>query len=129
MAYPFQACLWWGKDLTLIYNAPYSEVCPLCLKSDYLDNCRLYSNTQISLECWDRWPGLVSRICFAIPLTSLMVIAELWNSLGPLSELVLSGTPVSKEDGRFDPYARNVNLTHGRFPPFQAITAPRKRHL
>jgi len=26
MQYPHQCCLWWGKDLTLLYNAPYSEV-------------------------------------------------------------------------------------------------------
>lgn len=26
MQYPHQCCLWWGKDLTLIYNAAYGEV-------------------------------------------------------------------------------------------------------
>lgn len=25
MRYPHQCCLWWGKDLTLIYNSPYAE--------------------------------------------------------------------------------------------------------
>ena len=28
--------------------------------------------------------------------------AEIWNQIGPLSELVLSGTPVFKEDGKLD---------------------------
>lgn len=26
MQYPHQCCLWWGPELTLIYNAPYAEV-------------------------------------------------------------------------------------------------------
>jgi hypothetical protein len=26
MHYPHPCCLWWGKDLTLIYNEAYSEV-------------------------------------------------------------------------------------------------------
>lgn len=30
MQYPHQSCLWWGKELTLIYNEQYGAVRPSC---------------------------------------------------------------------------------------------------
>ena len=68
MQYPHQCCLWWGKDLTLIYNAPYSETI-------------------------HKHPHLFG-------MSGPVAWAEIWNQIGPLSELVLSGTPVFKEDGQ-----------------------------
>ncbi|WVR09485.1 hypothetical protein IAU60_006553 [Kwoniella sp. DSM 27419] len=64
--YPHQCCLWWGKDLTLIYNEAYAE---MMVKHPHIF-------------------GMSGPVAWS----------EIWNSLGPLSELVLSGTPVSKED-------------------------------
>ncbi|ORY35646.1 hypothetical protein BCR39DRAFT_511288 [Naematelia encephala] len=66
MQYPHQCCLWWGKDLTLIYNAPYSET--------------------------------IHKHPYLFGMSGPIAWAEIWNSIGPLSELVLSGTPVYKED-------------------------------
>jgi hypothetical protein len=50
MQYPHQCCLWWGKDLTLIYNAPYSEV-STARSLGLID--RRFTNTHISLVCRD----------------------------------------------------------------------------
>jgi len=70
MAYPHQCCLWWGKDLTLIYNAPYGET--------------------------------IHKHPVIFGMSGPLAWAEIWSSIGPLSELVLSGTPVYKEDGGCD---------------------------
>ncbi|WWC63422.1 uncharacterized protein I303_106024 [Kwoniella dejecticola CBS 10117] len=64
--YPHQCCLWWGKDLTLIYNEAYAQM--------------MHKHPHIF--------GMSGTIAWA----------EIWDALGPLSELVLSGTPVTKED-------------------------------
>ncbi|WVQ68391.1 uncharacterized protein L199_006599 [Kwoniella botswanensis] len=64
--YPHQCCLWWGKELTLIYNEAYAQM--------------MHKHPHIF--------GMSGTVAWA----------EIWNALGPLSELVLSGTPVCKED-------------------------------
>jgi hypothetical protein len=37
-------------------------------------------------------------VCVRSRVDESSLAAEIWNSIGPLSEVVLSGTPVSKED-------------------------------
>ncbi|KIY35872.1 hypothetical protein I305_01447 [Cryptococcus gattii E566] len=64
--YPHQCCLWWGEELTLIYNEPYAQA--------------IHKHPDIF--------GMSGPVAWS----------EIWNSIGPLSELVLSGTPVWKED-------------------------------
>ncbi|GFZ50846.1 hypothetical protein JCM24511_08604 [Saitozyma sp. JCM 24511] len=66
MHYPHPCCLWWGKDLTLIYNEAYSET--------------IHKHPDI------------------FGMSGPTAWSEIWAAIGPLSELVLSGTPVSKED-------------------------------
>ncbi|OCF32740.1 hypothetical protein I316_05661 [Kwoniella heveanensis BCC8398] len=66
LKYPHQCCLWWGKELTLIYNEAYAQM--------------MHKHPHIF--------GMSGSVAWA----------EIWSSLGPLAELVLSGTPVSKED-------------------------------
>ncbi|WVF67533.1 hypothetical protein IAT40_002289 [Kwoniella sp. CBS 6097] len=66
LKYPHQCCLWWGKDLTLIYNEAYAQM--------------MHKHPHIF--------GMSGTVAWA----------EIWSSIGPLAELVLSGTPVSKED-------------------------------
>lgn len=83
MQYPHQCCLWWGKDLTLIYNAPYSEVRPL--------HVRGLADRSQTIHKHPHLFGMSGPVAWA----------EIWNQIGPLSELVLSGTPVYKEDGAF----------------------------
>nr|XP_019044826.1 hypothetical protein I302_06740 [Kwoniella bestiolae CBS 10118]OCF23756.1 hypothetical protein I302_06740 [Kwoniella bestiolae CBS 10118] len=65
--YPHQCCLWWGPELTLIYNEAYAQM--------------MHKHPHIF--------GMSGSVAWA---------AEIWNAIGPLSELVLSGTPVCKED-------------------------------
>nr|XP_019011586.1 uncharacterized protein I206_03688 [Kwoniella pini CBS 10737]OCF50367.1 hypothetical protein I206_03688 [Kwoniella pini CBS 10737] len=64
--YPHQCCLWWGKDLTLIYNEAYAQ---MMIKHPHI-----------------------------FGMSGAVAWAEIWDALGPISELVLSGTPVTKED-------------------------------
>nr|XP_019006639.1 uncharacterized protein I203_00231 [Kwoniella mangroviensis CBS 8507]OCF70100.1 hypothetical protein I203_00231 [Kwoniella mangroviensis CBS 8507] len=64
--YPHQCCLWWGKELTLIYNEAYAQM--------------MHKHPHIF--------GMSGTIAWA----------EIWTAIGPLSELVLNGTPVCKED-------------------------------
>ncbi|WWC90485.1 uncharacterized protein L201_005421 [Kwoniella dendrophila CBS 6074] len=64
--YPHQCCLWWGKDLTLIYNEPYAKM--------------MHKHPHIF--------GMSGTVAWA----------EIWDALGPLSELALSGQPITKED-------------------------------
>ncbi|AFR96575.2 hypothetical protein C343_04702 [Cryptococcus neoformans C23] len=64
--YPHQCCLWWGEELTLIYNEPYARA--------------IHKHPDIF--------GMSGPVAWS----------EIWNSIGPLSEVVLSGTPVWKED-------------------------------
>ncbi|WRT68535.1 uncharacterized protein IL334_005512 [Kwoniella shivajii] len=64
--YPHQCCLWWGKDLTLIYNDAYAQ--------------------------------MIHKHPHIFGTSGIVAWSEVWHSLGPLSELVLNGTPVYKED-------------------------------
>ncbi|WVQ81842.1 hypothetical protein IAT38_003969 [Cryptococcus sp. DSM 104549] len=64
--YPHQSCLWWGPELTLIYNEPYAQAI-------------------------HKHPSLFG-------MSGPVAWSEIWASLGPLSEVVLKGTPVWKED-------------------------------
>ncbi|KAL1413038.1 hypothetical protein Q8F55_000787 [Vanrija albida] len=67
--YPLKACLWWGKDFTLIYNQMYAEQVP--------DHPNVFGKS--GPQAW----------------------AEMWTVLGPLTELVLGGTPIYREDDFF----------------------------
>jgi len=49
--------------------------------------------------------------------------AEIWNQIGPLSETVLSGTPVFKEDGTLLHLDLMLIL---RLPPLQAAAPSRQ---
>nr|ODN91900.1 hypothetical protein L203_01154 [Cryptococcus depauperatus CBS 7841] len=64
--YPHQCCLWWGKELTLIYNEPYARE--------------------------------IHKHPYIFGMSGAVAWSEIWSALGPLSELVLGGTPVYKED-------------------------------
>ncbi|WVQ95095.1 hypothetical protein IAU59_002189 [Kwoniella sp. CBS 9459] len=66
LKYPHQCCLWWGDDMTLIYNEAYAQM--------------MHKHPHIF--------GMSGPVAWS----------EIWGSIGPLAELVLSGTPVSKED-------------------------------
>ncbi|ODN83508.1 hypothetical protein L202_01642 [Cryptococcus amylolentus CBS 6039] len=66
MNYPHQCCLWWGRDLTLIYNEPYAKAI-------------------------HKHPSIFG-------MSGPSAWSEIWSSLGPISEIVLAGTPVWKED-------------------------------
>ncbi|WVQ71976.1 hypothetical protein IAR50_001519 [Cryptococcus sp. DSM 104548] len=66
MNYPHQCCLWWGQDLTLIYNEPYAKA--------------IHKHPHI------------------FGTSGPSAWSEIWTSLGPISEIVLAGTPVWKED-------------------------------
>nr|XP_031864018.1 uncharacterized protein CI109_000662 [Kwoniella shandongensis]KAA5531090.1 hypothetical protein CI109_000662 [Kwoniella shandongensis] len=66
LKYPHACCLWWGSDLTLIYNEQYAQTVG---KHPHLFGMS-------GPEAW----------------------AEIWAALGPISKVVLSGTPVWKED-------------------------------
>jgi hypothetical protein len=68
----------------LIYNAPYAEVIP--------KHPDIFGTSGPKA-----WSGKSAWVAMGSRSDSL---AEVWNSLGPLSELVLSGTPVYKEDGK-----------------------------
>jgi hypothetical protein len=56
--------------------------------------------------------------------------AEIWNQIGPLSELVLSGTPVFKEDGESSMcFAIGTMLNCTRLPALQAATSPGEQDI
>lgn len=54
------------------------------------------TNIPTSLGCLGLSHGRVSDLSYR--LVTGLILSEIWKSIGPLSELVLSGTPVSKED-------------------------------
>ncbi|KAJ9099949.1 hypothetical protein QFC21_003957 [Naganishia friedmannii] len=70
MAMPGQANLWWGKELTMIYNDHYASMVQ------------------------KKHPALFGK-------SGAEGWAEIWADLGPVAEIVLSGTPITKDDDEF----------------------------
>ncbi|WVQ95071.1 hypothetical protein IAU59_002164 [Kwoniella sp. CBS 9459] len=77
-AYPTPACIWWGRELTLIYN-------------------------RANAKTIDKHPEIFGA-------SGPVAWAEVWDSLGPLAEMALNGTPVWKED---DFLLLDAGETHG----------------
>nr|XP_031864017.1 uncharacterized protein CI109_000661 [Kwoniella shandongensis]KAA5531089.1 hypothetical protein CI109_000661 [Kwoniella shandongensis] len=80
LAYPSPLCIWWGPELTLLYNQPFSA----------------------SVEKHPDVFGVSGAVAWA----------EIWDQLGPLSELVMSGTTMWREDEFF--LLKNKNSQGGQ---------------
>ncbi|OCF32765.1 hypothetical protein I316_05687 [Kwoniella heveanensis BCC8398] len=77
-AYPSPACIWWGPELTIIYN-------------------------RANAKTIDKHPEIFGA-------SGPVAWSEVWQSLGPLAEMALNGTPVSKED---DLLLLDAGISHG----------------
>jgi len=67
--YPLCGGIWWGKELTLIYNQMYGDNLP-------------HHPHAYGLSGREAW-------------------AELWSTLGPMTEVIIGGTPVFVEDSKY----------------------------
>lgn len=71
MGFPTRVCVWWGRDLTMLYNEGFARI--------YSKHPQGYGTS--GPEAW----------------------SELWSMLGSLTEVLLSGTSIYKDDGESPP--------------------------